>query len=107
MAETFEIHYAGEWAALYVGGRLVIVGDTYRTEEEALSLLGVRTVHDDAFMRGQTQRDGVAATVGDIVTYRVERDRRQAEADRLRAEARRLLAEADVLGAPGPGGERS
>lgn len=92
-----EIHYGDEWAALYRDGNLVIVGDSYRTEEEALTLLGVTLVHDDAFMRGQDRREGVAPTLADVAAYREGRGRRLAEAARLREEADRLRAEADAL----------
>ncbi len=38
---NLEIHYAGEWAALYVDGKLEEVGDAYIAEERAFALLGV------------------------------------------------------------------
>lgn len=92
-----EIHYAEEWAALYKDGQLVRVGDTYRTEEEAFTLLGVKLVQDDAFMRGQNSRDGVAQTTDQVDEYRWARDNARQTADEKRAEAERLLAEAKEL----------
>jgi hypothetical protein len=92
-----EIHYAEEWAALYVDGRLERVGDSYLAEERAFEILGVTTIQDDAFLRGQTSRDGVAKTLSDVAAYRAQRDEQRAEADRLRREAERLLAEASAL----------
>jgi hypothetical protein len=93
-----EIHYTGEeWAALYVDGQLERVGDTYLAEERAFELAGVKTVHDDAFMRGQSQASGVAKTLGEVEAYRVTREERKAEAQRLRDEAAKLLDQAGQL----------
>jgi hypothetical protein len=92
-----EIHYADEWAALYVDGRLDRVGDTYNTEERAFQLLGVKIVQDDAFMCGQDSRDGVAPTVEVAEAFAAGRDRRVAAAAAKVEEARALLAEANAL----------
>lgn len=94
-----QIHYADDWAALYVDGNLDHVGDTYRTEERAFEILGVPQVQDDAFMRGQKQRDGVAPTLADVQTYRQQRAADRAEAARLREQATKLLADAAKLDA--------
>ncbi len=103
MAPNLEIHYAGEWAALYIDGQLDhdSVGDSYLAEERAFELLGVKTVQDDAFMRGQDQRVGVARTLGEVDEYRWSRDNKAAEAARKREEAARLIAEADELDGKG------
>lgn len=92
-----EIHYADDWAALYVDGKLTVVGDTYQAEEKAFELLGVQTMVDDSFMRGQTSRDGVAQTLEEVDAYRTERAQRGERARALRAEAKRLLDAADEL----------
>ncbi len=96
-----EIHYdsedtggSGEWAALYVDGRLVTVGDSYLAEEKAFSLLGVRRVQDSAFMCGQDQRAGVAPTLEDVAAYAADRDRRLARARELHEQAARLREQA-------------
>jgi DNA-binding CsgD family transcriptional regulator len=95
---NLEIHYTGEgWAALYVDGKLDRVGDSYLAEERAFQLAGVTTVTDDAFMRGQNQREGVAQTLDEVAAYRAQRERDKAEAARLREEAQRLLARAAGL----------
>jgi hypothetical protein len=96
-ARSFEIHYADEWAALYVDGKLVRVGNSDNTEEEALHMLGVVVIQDDAFMRGQDQRKGVAPTLGDVENYRQLRDKRRARAAELREQADQLRREADTL----------
>jgi hypothetical protein len=97
-----EIHDAGDWAALYLDGVLVedSVGDSYIAEEMAMTLCGVTTVQDPAFMRGQSQRDGVAPTLEAVTEYRDKRDNldaRLAEADAKRAQAFALLEEAIAL----------
>lgn len=97
-----EIHYANDWAALYVDGQLDpdTVGDSHNAEEKAFELLGVKQVYDNAFMRGQRQRDGVAQTLDQVAEYRQDRHRRYQEAADKRAAAARLLAEADNIGGP-------
>lgn len=94
-----ELHYADEWAALYVDGKLADngVGDAYRVEELAFEMAGVKQVKDDAFMRGQNQYDGVARTLDEVDEYRWARDNRAEEAKRLREEAEALIARAAEL----------
>ena len=103
---AIEIHYAGDWAALYVNSELVVVGEAYVAEGKAFAILGVTCVQDDAFMRGQTQRDGVARNLAEVAAYRERREQRKAEAARLRAEAERLLDEARTLDAPAEEGSK-
>ncbi len=93
-----EIHYAGNgWAGLYVDGRLEQVGESYVAEEQALALAGVVVIQDDAFMRGQKGREGVAETLDAVAEYRFEREARKAKAARLREQALQMLAEANGL----------
>lgn len=100
---NLEIHYDpnGEWAALYVDGRLDRVGDAYLAEEKAFELLGVKTLQDDAFLRGQGGRDGVAQTLDEVAAYRTERDAAKARAAQLRERAAELMAEAERLAGKG------
>lgn len=91
----YEIHHtSGEWSAVYTNGVLSYVGDTENAVEHLLAALGVAEVHDDAFMRGQSQRDGVAETLAEVATYRAERAAASTEVQRLRDEADRALASA-------------
>lgn len=92
-----EIHSSGDWAALYVDGRLDQVGDAHNAIERALEIAGVKCVDDDAFMRGQQHRNGVAPTLADIEAYRTARAGRQAAAAGLRAQAAELAAQADAI----------
>lgn len=92
-----EIHYADEWAALYVDGKLDRVGDAYLAEERAFSLVGVKQVQDDAFMRGQSDREGVAQKLEEVAAYRKTRDHREEQAKKLRDEAQQLIARAEEL----------
>lgn len=99
-----EIHEAEDWAALYSNGNLVATGHT--VHEEALQMLGVTVVQDDAFMRGGngTGRHGtppVAKTLDEVHEYAKERLVRKARAQRLREQAADLVAEALTLD---PGG---
>ncbi len=96
---SVQIHYADDWAALYVNGMLIpnSVGDSYVAEEIALLGLGVVLVHDNAFMRGRGGRDGVAATLEDVRAYHDKRADAKVRADRLRQQALALVAEADLL----------
>lgn len=95
--KNLEIHYSDDWAALYVDGNLVTVGDSYLAEEKAFELLGVKQIQDDSFMRGQTSSDGVAVTLAAVNEYRATRDAAEAKARELREEARILLERADEL----------
>lgn len=95
-----EIHYCDDWAALYVDGDLVQVGDSYLAEERAFQIMGVKTIHDDGFMRGGSSREGVASTLADIVAYRTSRDAQLQRVMELRAEADALMKQADALEFP-------
>ncbi len=94
-----EIHYADDWAALYVDGVLdpQSVGDSYIAEEMALARFGVTQVHDSAFLRGQTKREGVAKTLEEVEAYRVAREERLQRAQARRTQAALLIEEAEAL----------
>ena len=92
-----EIHYDEEWAALYVDGKLDRVGDSYLAEERAFELLGVKVFQDDAFMRGQKTREGVAQTLEEVREYQVLRDGRRNQIEALRKKAEDLLSQAKDL----------
>lgn len=92
-----EIHYESEWAALYVDGTLDRVGDAYLAEERALELCGVTIVQDDAFMRGQKHRDGVAKTLTEVEGFRSQRDANLEIAAAKVEQARQLIAEVSAL----------
>jgi seryl-tRNA(Sec) selenium transferase len=101
-----EIHYdtEGEWAALYVGGKLArtprrgaIVGDRHWVEECAFEVLGVTQVQSSAFLRGGDGRADVAETLEEVAAYRAEREARLEEAARLREQAEELRQRAAKL----------
>ena len=94
---NIEIHEADEWAAIYLDGHLVRVGDAYLADEWLRTRFGVKTVQDDAFLRGQTSREGVAQTLDEVLDYARARQERQDRAAALRAEAARLEDEAARL----------
>ncbi len=92
------IYEADEWSALYVDGKLERVGDSYYVEEKAFELAGVTVIQDDAFMRGQDRREGVAKSLDEIIVFKSQRDLDQKRANELREQAAELLAKADALG---------
>ena len=87
----------GEWAALYVDGRLDRVGDSYLADERAMEILGVEIVQDNAFLRGQSTREGVAQTLPEVAAYQRERAERLARARELRLSAAEAITEAERL----------
>lgn len=97
MANDIQFHHADDWTAVYLNGQLVRVGDTYLAEEWLHREVGVVDVFDDAFMRGQNSRDGVAQTLDEVASFATERDVKIARATALREEASRLLSEAGVI----------
>lgn len=94
---NIEIHEADEWSAVYLDGHLVRVGDSYLADEWLRTHFGVATIQDDAFLRGQTSRDGVAKTLDELHAYASARRERMDRAAALRAEAKRLEEEAASL----------
>lgn len=94
-----EIHYSGDWAALYVDGQLDpdTVGDSYIAEERALELMGVTQVVDDAFMRGRTGREGVAETLDQVRAFKEHRDYLVEKAEQLEAQADELRSQAEEI----------
>lgn len=93
-----EIHYSGDWGALYVDGVLDVdtVGDSYHAEERALELCGVTRVHDSDFLRGGKSRGDAAGTLDAIKRWQDSRARLLAEAKALRQRAAELEAEAET-----------
>lgn len=94
---AIEFHTAGEWTAVYLDGKLLRVGDTYLADEWLHDYVGVEDVFDDAFMRGQNGREGVAETLDEVTAYATQRQEKRDRAATLRAEAQRLEAEAKEL----------
>lgn len=85
-----EVHHAEEWAALYINGKLDRVGDAYLATERIYEIVGVRYVQDDAFMRGQTHRDGVAKTLDEVREFAENREQRRRLAAEYRGRAAAL-----------------
>lgn len=96
---NMEIHYANDWAALYVDGVLEpnTVGDSYHAEERAFEILGVRQVYDAAFMRGQDYRAGVARTLHEVREFKDQQTVDLTEAQALRDQAHELSLRAMAL----------
>jgi len=85
-ASKIEVHEDEEWSAVYLDGKLVEVGDSYLADEWIRAHFGVKTVSDNAFMRGQTQREGVAQTLDEVADYAKVRQERLDRIAALRAE---------------------
>jgi hypothetical protein len=96
-ASNIEVHEDEEWSAVYLDGKLVLVGDSYLADEWIRTKFGVKTVQDNAFMRGQTQSAGVAKTLDEVADYAKARQERLDRIAALRAEARQLEDEARAI----------
>lgn len=72
---------SGEWAALYVDGRLEEVGDRYRSDDRIAEFLGVDEIDSDDFMLGGNDYDDVAKTLDDIKAYQAKVAKIAEEAD--------------------------
>jgi hypothetical protein len=58
------VRYTGEeWSALYVDGKLDIVGDSYLIDDRISELFGVTEYQDESFMQGGNDYGDVAPTL--------------------------------------------
>lgn len=89
----------GDSAALYGdNGQLITARDYSYVIERACELAGVEfDWTDSAYMMGQNSWGGVAKTLDEVDTYRLERDEEIEEAKRLEAEAARLAKQAENI----------
>lgn len=87
----------GDWAALYVDGKLEKVGDAVNVDEYALHYAGVTTVQDNAFLRGGNGRQSVAPTLAEVKTYAAKQEEKRLTAETLRKQAQELLDQAEEL----------
>lgn len=89
----------GEWAALYVDGKLDVAGDCYLADDRIAELADVEIHSSDAFLRGGNTYEGIASTLDELHEWEREQETKNEEADRLRAEAAELIARANELAA--------
>lgn len=91
-----EIHHAEDGpTALYLDGQLVgCWKDDYNATECALTLCGVVTVDDNAFLLGGKDRDDAALTLEGVASFRTTREGKVQTAREKRAAADALIAEA-------------
>lgn len=89
-----QLHEGDDYSAVYIDGTLQQVGKTDNVIEWLLEYFGVSTVQDDAFMQGQLQRSGAAATLDQVKAYRDERQARITEAAAMREQAHGLMGQA-------------
>jgi hypothetical protein len=97
MAAKYVRYNEEEWSALYIDGKLSVVGDSYLSDEKIAELLGVEERDDDAFMQGGKNYSDVANTLAEVEAYAASRDAKLREAAALRARAEELEAEAKLL----------
>lgn len=98
MTDKIEIHYAGDWAAVYLNSELIDgPGDTDQRHEWLLRHFGVVQVHDSDFLMGGSQRKDAARTLGEMYEWQRERDERLSRAEELRLQAAELLEQAEAL----------
>jgi hypothetical protein len=90
---------SNEWSALYVDGKLDIVGDHYLIDDRIMVLTGVEEIPSEDFMRGGNSRQDVAPTLDALATYQIENGAKEqeAQAQALRDQAAALIAQADAL----------
>lgn len=79
-----------EWSALYVDGKLHKVGDHYLVDEAIRSLLEIKTIYSNDFMRGGSSASGVAQTLDEAESYGVEREEDERVLDSLEQQAKEL-----------------
>lgn len=104
-----ELHIGtGEWSALYVDGKLYVIGDHYLADEAIRKLCGVVTVESGDFLRGgdgvarKAAKDrpatpGPAQTLDEVHEYTRDRLERQRRVERLRTQAASLTEQANLI----------
>ena len=102
MAErSIEVHEQEDgWTALYVNGKMDNYykdSNSYLVDERIRELLGVATVHDDAFTRGSDDPADFAVTLEGVEFYKTERAKRLEKAAAIREQADELRRQADEL----------
>lgn len=87
-----------EWDALYIDGKLDLLGDRHYTRERFMEILGVELRDTDAYFLGRDPKyDNAAKTLAEVEAYEGRPGSELARADQLRAQANELLAQADEL----------
>lgn len=86
-----------EWSALYIDGKLEIVGDHYLIDNRLQEILGVVTIESDAFMLGGSTHEDVAQTIDQIEAFEDAASKLRAEASQLRSLAQEMQQRADSL----------
>ena len=59
-----------EWSALYQDGELVVIGDSYLSDDYLANYLNVEDIYSDDFLMGGSTRDQAAKTLQEIDEYR-------------------------------------
>lgn len=85
----------GEWSALYVDGKLAVVGDHYLTDNYLSQELGVNEIHSADFLT--EDQKGALPTLAEVVIARNRRADREQRALNLRVQAEALIRQAEEL----------
>ena len=83
-------HGTEEWSAIYIGGKLVDYGDTYRIYEAVMAHLGIEVRDDDAWVSGGKDDTGVLRTLAEVDEFAQKRAARNSTAEMIERRAREL-----------------
>lgn len=100
MAEKKDIKlYEGseDWSALYVDGKLEVIGDHYWVQEKLIQILSVEVYSSDDFLRGGNSRKEAAQTLEELEAFQALRAQAERDADALEFQARQLEDQAKAL----------
>lgn len=89
----------GEWSALYQDGKLVVVGDSYHSDEYLSQFLNVETRYngDDVFLGKEAYRENVSLTLEKVEDFEKQKREKELRAQELSEKAKILEAEAQRL----------
>lgn len=88
MAENRQVLiYTGdnEWSALYIDGELDTVGDHDVIQARIFGLFDIEHEFSNDFMRGGTDMDSVAQSLGAVALYKARREAAELEIRELKA----------------------
>lgn len=86
-----------EWSALYVDGKLDVVGDHYLSEDRIREIFDVQVIYSDEFLQGGDARGNCLPTLDEVWRAIEAKEDRMKEAQSLREQADALREEADRL----------
>lgn len=93
------VRYSGsdDWSALYIDGKLDMVGDHYLIDERISSLMKVTVIDSDSFMLGRNFEYEVARTLNEIEKFDKVEKAKAAQKQLLLDQAKLLIEQAKSL----------